>query len=397
MYLSFSPFCIASRLGRPNCLTALLKNTLKNLAYTATLLICAATSFGQGSGKPNEYAKAQAIVADLGKIVAPNGIQESYATPIGGIKQWLFVRGQDKSNPIILFVHGGPASPIAPTAWIFQRQIEEYFTVVNYDQRAAGKTYLSNDTTNLGNTIRTEQYVQDAIDIAEFVKQKYGKQKVVLVGHSWGTVIGMKAALKRPDLFYAYVGIGQVINVRDNEKLSFEYGLEQATKEKNEAALKELRSIAPYPGNTPITRERIIIARKWPQHYGGLSAYRSASGYYFKAPLLSSDYAASDVDAIDQGSLFTLSRILPEFLQVDFKPVKSFPIPVFMFMGRHDYTTPSAPTDSWLKQVKAPLKKGIWFENSAHLIPWEEPGKLLVTLLQEVRPLAIGVTPKNGK
>ncbi|MFP3637301.1 hypothetical protein SB677_21340, partial [Bacillus sp. SIMBA_033] len=78
------------------------------------------------------------------------------------------------------------------------------------------------------------------------------------------------------------------------------------------------------------------------------------------------------------GSLFTLKRLLPEFLNVDFKGVKSFPIPVFMFMGRHDYTTPSEPTDIWLQNVKAPAKKGIWFENSAHLIPWEEPGKMLV-------------------
>jgi pimeloyl-ACP methyl ester carboxylesterase len=76
-------------------------------------------------------------------------------------------------------------------------------------------------------------------------------------------------------------------------------------------------------------------------------------------------------------------------LAVDFTPVKSFPIPVFMLMGRHDYTTPSAPTADWLKQVKAPLKKGIWFENSAHLIPLEEPGKLLLTLVNEVRPLAL--------
>ena len=110
------------------------------------------------------------------------------------------------------------------------------------------------------------------------------------MGHSWGTVIGMKAALARPDLFYAYVGIGQVINTRTNEKLSFEYGLDQAQKANNTEAIREMESIAPYPGDQPITRERIIIARKWPQYFGGLTAYRDDSKYFFDAPLLSPEY-----------------------------------------------------------------------------------------------------------
>ena len=369
---------------------------LRLLAGTLMLLYATAAC-GQASTPPDSYAKARGILEDAEKIVAPNGVQEAYETVIGGVKQWVYVRGQDKNNPLLLFVHGGPASPMAPVAWLFQRPLEEYFTVVHYDQRAAGKTYAANDTTGLGGTIRIAQYVQDALDLTDFIRKKYGKQKVILVGHSWGTVVGLQAALKRPDLFYAYVGMGQVISTQENERLSFAYGLEQAIKQKNEPAVRELRSIAPYPGEQPITRERIIIARKWPQYYGGLSAYRSTSGYYFNAPRLSPAYTPADVAAIDQGSLFTLGRILPQFLQVDFSAVKSFPIPVFMFMGRHDYTTPSAPTDRWLQQVKAPLKKGVWFENSAQLIPWEEPGKLLLTLVQQVRPLALPVRPESRK
>jgi pimeloyl-ACP methyl ester carboxylesterase len=364
---------------------------MKRLLPTGSLgllLLSSVTALAQGPTPAPPYAAARRIIADHDSIVAPNGVQESYALPIGGVKQWVYVRGQDKRNPIILFVHGGPASPMAPVAWMFQRPLEEYFTMVHYDQRASGKTYAANDTTKLGPTIRIEQYVDDAIALAETLRKKYGQPKVILLGHSWGTIVGMRAALKRPDLFYAYVGIGQVISSPDNERLSFEYALKRATAEKNETALRELRSIAPYPGKEPITRERIIIARKWPQYYGGLSAYRASSGYYFNAPLLSPAYTTAQTEAIDQGSLFTLSRILPAFLQVDFKPVKSFPIPVFMLMGRHDYTTPSEPAAAWLSQVQAPLKKAVWFENSAHLIPLEEPGKLLLTLVNEVRPLA---------
>lgn len=334
------------------------------------------------------YREARAAVADLQKIPAPGGIQDAYKTRIGGIDQWINVRGQDRANPMILFVHGGPASPVTPTMWQFQRPIEEYFTVANYDQRAAGKTYGASDPQALSDTIHIERYVDDAIEVAEHLRRRYGKQKLILMGHSWGTIIGMKAALKRPDLFYAYVGIGQVINARENERISFEYALAQARAHNNQEALRELGSIAPYPGKDPITRERIIVARKWPQYYGGLSAFRNTSTYFFDGPLLSPDYDDKQVRDIDQGSLFTLGRILPEFVQVDFTPVKRFPIPVVMFMGRHDYTTPTAPLEAWLARVEAPSKQAVWFEHSAHMVPWEEPGKMLVSLLTYVKPLA---------
>lgn len=335
------------------------------------------------------YKHAREVIADLDHITAASGVQESYKLKIGGIDQWLNVRGQDKANPIILFVHGGPASPLTPTIWQFQRPIEEYFTVVNYDQRGAGKTYNEADPDSIKDTLHIARFVDDAIEIAEAVRKKYHKSKIILMGHSWGTVIGLSAAQKRPDLFYAYVGIGQVINTRDNERVSFEYAVEQAKQHSNAAALKELESIAPYPGDKPITRERIIIARKWAQFYGGMSADRETSTYYFDAPLLSPEYDKDDVCNIDKGSLLTLGQVLPEFLEVDFKPMISFPIPVVMFMGRHDYTTPTQQTSAWLSRVKAPYKQGVWFDHSAHMIPWEEPGKMLVSLLKYVRDFAV--------
>lgn len=334
------------------------------------------------------YAKSREVIEDLGRIVSPDGVQESYKTRIGGIDQWITARGQDKANPVVLFVHGGPASPLTPTLWQFQRPLEEYFTMVTYDQRGAGKTFLEADPASIADTIRIARYVDDAIEVAEHLRQRHRKQKLILIGHSWGSIVGMSAALERPDLFHAYVGIGQAINVRDNERLSYEFGLEQARRHNNSEAVEELEAIAPYPGDQPITRDRIIAARKWAQHYGGLSAHRETSRYFFRAPLLSPEYTAADVCAVDKGNLFTLERIMPEFLAVDFKPVRSFPIPVVMLMGRHDYTTPQEPTAAWLSKVSAPYRQGIWFERSSHMVPWEEPGKVLVTLLEHVRPLA---------
>jgi len=349
-------------------------------------LLASTLALGQEARDP--YAASRAIIEDLGRIVTPGGVQDSYKTRIGGVDQWLNVRGQDRGNPMVLFVHGGPAAPVTPTMWQFQRPVEEYFTVANWDQRGSGKSYGETDPKQVADTIRIERYVKDAIEVAEHLLARYGKRKLILMGHSWGTVIGMQAALERPDLFYAYVGIGQVLNVRKNERLSFDYAFERAKRENNAQAVKEMASIAPYPGNQPITRERIIIARKWPQHYGGLSAFRSESGYYFRGPLLSPEYTPQQVKDIDKGNVLTLGRVLPAFLNVDFSKVARFPIPVVMFLGRHDYTTPAAPTVEWMDRVDAPYKRVVWFERSAHMVPWEEPGKTLVSLLEVVRPLA---------
>jgi len=366
---------------------------MKRLLFAWLLIIAAAPqALAQPCPDTAAYEGAREIVRDLNRIVAPDGIQASYKTRIGGIDQWINVRGQDKANPVLLFVHGGPAAPNTPSLWQFQRPLEEYFTVANWDQRGAGKTYNEVDPDTIGDSIRIARYVDDAIEVAEHLRARYGVEKIILMAHSWGTVVGMHAALKRPDLFHAYVGIGQVINVRDNERISFDYGLAQARAHGNAEAIREMESIAPYPGDQPITRERIVIARKWPQFYGGLTAFREDSTYYFRASRLSSDYTDRDRCAINEGSVFTLGRLLDEYLEVDFKPVRTFPIPVVMLMGRHDYTTPSAPTAEWLEKVQAPYKHGVWFERSAHMAPWEEPGKTLVSLLQHVRPLATGET-----
>lgn len=335
-----------------------------------------------------DFAEAKSIIADMQKIVTPDGVQELFSARIGGAEQWLSVRGKDRDNPLLLFVHGGPASPMMPVAWTFQYPWEEYFTVVQWDQRGAGKSYRSNDPVKTAETIRVQRYIDDTIEVIELLRERYGKRKVVLVGHSWGTIVALGAAIKRPDLVHAYVGIGQVINGNENERVGFEFALAQAKREGNDEALSELAGIAPYPGGQPIRRERIGIQRKWAQHYGGLAAYRSDFAWYFNVPKLSPLYDEEDRRAIDKGSMITLDRVLAEWDDIDYDRVTRVSFPVIMFMGRHDYSTPSEPTARWLEKLDAPVKHGVWFENSSHLVPMEEPGKTLLKLVELVRPLA---------
>ncbi|TCC18018.1 alpha/beta fold hydrolase [Kribbella speibonae] len=337
---------------------------------------------------PEAYDAAREVIADLHRVVTPNGVQENFQLSAGGVDHWVYARGQDRANPVILFVHGGPASPLAPTSWQFQRPIEEYFTVVTYDQRGAGRTLRTIDPEAIADTLTIAQYVADAIELAEQIRERYGVPKLILIGHSWGTIIATQAALDRPDLFHAYVGVGQVIDARANERLCFEYALDQAREHNHTEALEQLASIAPYPGDEPVTRERIIVARQWAQYRGGLSAYRDDSKYFFGAPELSPEYTVEETETIGEGNEFTLGRVLDEMLAVDYTGVTEFPIPVLMFLGRHDYTTPAQPPAEWIAAVEAPYKQAVWFEHSAHLAPWEEPGRFLVSLLTYVRPLA---------
>ncbi|MBL3657211.1 alpha/beta fold hydrolase [Fulvivirga sediminis] len=335
---------------------------------------------------PN-YVAARSIISSIDTVVTPNGIDERFYAEIGGLKQWISVKGQDKGKPILLFVHGGPGSPLNPVSWIYQKPLEEYFTVVNYDQRGTGKTFAANGTLNLRENMKIEDFVNDVIDITRLLCKKYKKEKVVIVGHSWGTVIATKAIIKHPELFHAYVGIGQVINVLENEKISYEYALQKASEDHNVQAMKALKSIAPYPNGHDLPVEHIIVARKWAQYYGGLSAYRANNDYYFNAALLSPDYSEQDVMAIDNGTFFTLGCVMKELATVDLSNIRRIPIPVIMLCGRHDYTTPTLPTIQWMKKLNAPKKKIVWFENSAHLIPVEEPGKMLITFVNTVLPL----------
>lgn len=368
------------------------------LLFACFAAMAVASPASQAQDPPADDAtRARAVVEDLMRIPGPAGVQATYSTRINGIEHWISIRGQDRANPVILFVHGGPASPTIPSLWQFQRPLEEYFTLVHYDQRGAGKTYREDHSDAVAQSLRIQTYVDDLVAMAEHARARLGKDKVVLMAHSWGTIPAMRAALARPDLFHAYVGVGQVINVRDNERISIEYGLAEAKRRGNAEAVRAIEALLPYPGNQPITRERIIAARKWPQHYGGMAAHRDAANlWFFGAARLSPDYDARDREALDAGSLFTLERLLDEFVQVDFKPVRTFPIPVVMFMGRHDYTTPSLPTAEWLARVDAPYKRGVWFERSAHMIPWEEPGKTLLSLLETVRPLVREQRPPAG-
>jgi pimeloyl-ACP methyl ester carboxylesterase len=330
-----------------------------------------------------------AILAETQKIVSPNGIDEAKAVDIGGIRQWITVRGRDRRNPILLVLHGGPAAPELPDRYLFEAPWTDYFTVVEWDQRGAGKTYELNDPAKVAPTVTKARMVEDAEELVDYLRATYAKKKIFVIGHSWGSVLGMELAQRKPDALYAYIGAGQIISMREGEKAGYAWTLDQARQAHDAQAIKELEAIAPYPepdGSVPI--DKLGVDRKWSVHFGGLTHGRDRYDVWENAEKISPDYSPDDFKAIDQGSAFSLFKLLPDLMAVDFTGVTEIHCPVIIFAGRFDYTTPSEPVKRWFDHVKAPSKHFVWFENSAHMLYEEEPGRVLVHLVQDARPLA---------
>jgi pimeloyl-ACP methyl ester carboxylesterase len=355
------------------------------------MLLLAATPALAAPSKPaapDDFAAARAVVADIDKIVTPHGVQETFIATLGGARQVVNVRGADRANPILIFIHGGPGAVEMPVAWSFQRPWEDYFTVVQYDQRGAGRSYPLNDPKKLAATLTPDRYRDDAIELIELLKQKYRKPKVFVLGHSWGSLIGLAVAAKRPDLLYAYIGMGQLIDFRENERQGFSWTLAQARADHNAQAVKELEAIQPYPGPGAFDVAKTTAERKWSIHYGALAAYRDNAKFYFDSTQLSPDYTQADLDAWSAGSKFTIATMFPQLSSVTYKNLKKLDVPVVFLLGRHDYTCVASIAADWIQAVSAPSKKLVWFENAAHLPMLEVPGRLFAALLTDVRPLA---------
>jgi pimeloyl-ACP methyl ester carboxylesterase len=333
---------------------------------------------------------SNAVLAEFGKVVSDHGIDEARAVEIGGIRQWITVRGRDRRNPILLVIHGGPGAPELPNRYLFEAPWTDYFTVVEWDQRGSGKTYALNDPATVAPTMRAERFIADAEALTAYLRATYGKSKIFVMGHSWGSFVGLSLAARRPDWLYAYVGAGQIIDMNAGERASYRFVLGAARKAGDAAAVKELQAIAPYPEpNGALPLEKIGTERKWVVRYGGLTHNRDSYDYWENAERLSPDYSAADFRAIDEGSGFSLPKLLPDLARADFTGLTRLECPVLILAGRYDYTTPSEPVAAWFKRLQAPSKRWVWFENSAHMMYGEEPGKVLVHLVEDVRPLAV--------
>jgi proline iminopeptidase len=337
--------------------------------------------------KPDGLEKARSIIGDIQKIVTPNGIDETLILELGGARQVVNIRGADKANPVLLYIHGGPGSVEMPMAWSFQRPWEDFFTVVQWDQRGAGRSYRLNDPDKIASSLTFERYRDDAIELIEQLRSRLGKRKVFVLGHSFGSAVGLAVAQKRPELLYAYIGMGQLIDFRENERVGMARTMELARKRGDDDAVRAIAALTPYPDSGPFTIDKADGWRKWANKYGSLAGQRSDANFYFDSTKLSPLYTPQDRVDWGTGSAFTVTTLWPRLADVSFSSLHKMNVPVVLLLGRYDSTTPSTIAAKWFGQLSAPSKTLCWFENSGHLPMIEEQGRTFAALLS-VRSLA---------
>jgi proline iminopeptidase len=290
---------------------------------------------------------------------------------------------------VLLFIHGGPGYISMPMSWWFSRDWEEYFTVVQWDQRGAGKTYLLNDPAKIAPTLTLNRMVDDAEEMADWTRKELGKKKIFVLGHSWGSYLGLQLAKRHPEWLYAYIGVAQLTDGPESERRGWAFTIDAARRAGNIEAVHQLEAIAPYfsPGH-PSSLKDIDTQRKWLDLYGGVMAHRDGNSPESDLARLSPDYTDEEISRIWEGNGFSEQYLLAQVLSLNLTDTRKLDCPLIIFGGRYDVNLNSDVAAEWFARVDAPSKQFVWFENSAHLPMTEEPGKFLISLVRYARPIA---------
>lgn len=317
-------------------------------------------------------------------ISSPKGIDEPGYITLGGIGQWVKIRGEDRDNPVLLFLHGGPGDVTNPWSFILFAHWEKHFTVVQWDERGAGRTLRKNGP-GIAATITIDRMVQDGIELAEYLRKHLRKEKIILVGHSFGSILGVKMARAKPELFYAYVGTGQVSDSPvKNYTVTYEALLKKAKALGDARAIEELTRLGPPPYNSG---DGYRVQWKWANAFEGANEFiYSTLGLALVAP----DYSVQDMNDSGEGQMLSAERLVPQMQSIG--PAElgvEFSIPIFVFQGEEDFTTSTALAQHYLESIKAPRKEFVAIPAGGHFAVFMRSYQFLQELVQRVRPLAI--------
>lgn len=299
------------------------------------------------------------------KIKGKNSISTLEQVEINGTKLEVMIRGVDRSNPIIIFVHGGPGCSEIPYVRKYQDLLEKNFTIVHYDQRGSGKSYhFFEDYSNL----TTDQHVDDLLALTDYITHRLGQDKVLLVGHSFGTYIGMKAASKAPDKFAAYIGIGQVANKTISEMDSLDYTINQAKRAGNTQDVKKLESL-----RESIENGKELTPRNLVRKYGGAARLINDNRDYYVGFLVNPEYNLLDVIRYVRGVSVSQAALIPEEQKHSITSlVDHLGIPCYFVMGKYDYMTSVHAAKAYFDRLEAPRKEFVLFDKSAHYPQFEQ-------------------------
>jgi pimeloyl-ACP methyl ester carboxylesterase len=298
---------------------------------------------------------------------------------INGIHQYLFHSGTNDENPVMLFLHGGPGSPASLFAHAFQNRWEDLFTVVHWDQRGAGKTL----TKNPHSYPTVDLLIQDVLEIIAYLKQKYHQEKIVLLGHSWGSVLGSIFIKRHPEAIEYYIGAGQVIDKRESERLSYARVREAILRASDTQALKKLEALGEYPGQELNDEwlKKSLQLRKLQRKYHLIAKSKVSP---LRIILTSPLFTWSDLAALVKGN--KANRALVAFLgrfTLNSEPA-DYEVPIYYIIGEDDWQTPAALAQEYFTRIHGPHKKFFLMPHAGHMAMVDQPGQFL-DVLSEIR------------
>ena len=311
--------------------------------------------------------------------VLPGSIAEEGRIPVGGIPQWLLLRGRDATAPVLLVLHGGPGSS---ETVLFRRfvgpALEDRLVVAYWDQRGAGRSY---DPAIPRASMTVARFLDDLDAVVDHLRRRLGRQRVVLLGHSWGSALGLLYAARYPEKVVAWIGVAQVASMPEGEAMAWRGALEAAQRRGDARAAAELEAIGPPPHD---------VAAMWT-----LRRHVAEAGGEFRAPperwslvawaLRSGDASLADLWRLWRGSAFTMEAMWPEVRALDVAArVPSLEVPATFLLGRHDGVVPAPLSADYAATLRAPARRVVWFERAAHNPPFEEPEAFVAAVLRAV-------------
>jgi len=328
---------------------------------------------------------------DSSDMTAPRAIDRVERIGLGGTEQWIRIRGEDTSNPILLLIQQGPGLPMlnetadANKLW----HLEDDFVVVYWDQRACGKSF---HTAIPAESMTVEQLITDTSELIQALTQRFNVAQLYIAGFSFGGTIAALTASRHPERVRAVICVDLDVQSAVADRVAYEFALEQATRLDNKRAIHELRRIGPPPHLDSTT---FGTRAKWVTNFGGVNRQATYTQLLLKTLrqlVFSQAYTLSEMIGTLRGMRFVQDHLLPDLANLNlFRMLPRLDVPVFLLQGRHDYVAPSSIAEQYYQALQAPKgKQLIWFEESAHMPQYEEPGKFREIVLTIKRHDEVG-------
>jgi pimeloyl-ACP methyl ester carboxylesterase len=331
------------------------------------------------------FASTPPILDAQGQAI-PNSIAVMEKVKLGGAEEWITIRGKDSRNPVLLFLAGGPGNTgPGGTQLVMVRRVlaklEDRFVVVNWDQPGAGKSFDAIDRSKL----TPDRYITDAHELALNLRQRFGKEKIYVLGESWGSALGIMVVQRYPELFQAFIGTGQMVAFLENDRICYDFALRLAQERGDTNQVEKLKQQGPPPyyDKDVLWKSAAYLSETF--NYMNKNPAIANQGFNTLENLAGSEYGLYDKLNFYRGLLDTFSVVYPQLWDVDFrKQATRLEVPIYFLIGRHDVSAPPKLTEEYFNLLTAPRKELIWFEKSGNS-PWiNETEKFVDTIVNKI-------------